>query len=114
MTIPSILTASTVPFSKGLALVVFADWYHKGVMKAIGFFDDNTKEHWTPAVGGANVPALNTLLEPYGVALGETVWTGSVKLVDKAAARVFFASGASLRVCPCSSTSLRPLQHWGS
>ncbi|GBG80421.1 hypothetical protein CBR_g30886 [Chara braunii] len=34
------------------------------------------KSWWTPATGGANVPALNDLLKPYGIAFGDTVLNG--------------------------------------
>lgn len=37
------------------------------------FFDDNTRSWWTAITGGANVPALNDLLKPYGVALGDAI-----------------------------------------
>jgi membrane-bound transcription factor site-1 protease len=35
----------------GLSVVVFADWYNVEVMKKIKFFDENTKQLWTPATG---------------------------------------------------------------
>ena len=46
--------------SKGLSLLVFADWYNSSVIKAAKFFDENTRNWWTPITGGANVPALNS------------------------------------------------------
>ena len=53
---------------QGLSLVVFGEWYDVEVMKKIKFFDDNTHQWWTPDTGGANVPALNDLLAPWGIA----------------------------------------------
>jgi hypothetical protein len=44
------------------------------------FFDDNTRSWWTPATGGANVPALNELLAPHGVALGDAIVQGSLRV----------------------------------
>lgn len=44
------------------------------------FFDDNTRSWWTPATGGANVPALNDLLAPYGLALGDAVVAGGAQV----------------------------------
>ncbi len=42
-------------------------------MLSMKFFDDNTRSWWTPVTGGSNVPALNDLLAPYGIALGDAV-----------------------------------------
>ena len=53
---------------QGLSLVVFADWYNVEVMKKIKFYDENTRQWWMPDTGGANVPALNDLLGPWGIA----------------------------------------------
>lgn len=44
------------------------------------FFDDNTRSWWTPITGGANVPALNDLLAPHNISLGERILTGTAKL----------------------------------
>jgi hypothetical protein len=46
------------------------------------FFDDNTRSWWTPITGGSNVPALNDLLAPHGIALGDTILTGTVKVAQ--------------------------------
>lgn len=45
--------------SKGLSLVIFADWYNGTVIKNAKFFDENTRKWWTPVTGGSNLPALN-------------------------------------------------------
>jgi membrane-bound transcription factor site-1 protease len=96
----------------GLSLVVFSDWFDPAVMKALSFTDDNTKEFWRPMTGGANVPALNTLLGPFGIELSASVYTGDVifrpaRRPDAALPR--FASGGSVRRVPagaewCSTT----------
>lgn len=44
------------------------------------FFDDNTRSWWTPITGGANVPALNDLLAPHNITLGERILTGTAQL----------------------------------
>jgi hypothetical protein len=44
------------------------------------FFDDNTRSWWTPITGGANVPALNELLAPHGITLGERILQGTTTL----------------------------------
>lgn len=53
---------------KGLGLVIFADWYDVDTIEKMRFYDDNTRSWWEAATGGANVPALNDLLKPFGAA----------------------------------------------
>ena len=65
---------------RGLSLVVLADWYNPAVMKSLRFFDENTQSWWTPVTGGANVPALNELLGPFGVAFGDAVLRGELHI----------------------------------
>lgn len=60
----------------GLGLAVFADWYNVDSMMKMKFFDDNTRSWWTPVTGGANVPALNDLLSPFGIAFGDKILNG--------------------------------------
>ncbi|KAL4525136.1 hypothetical protein Ndes2526A_g07218 [Nannochloris sp. 'desiccata'] len=52
----------------GLGLLVYADWYEVETVKKMRFYDDNTRSWWEAATGGANVPALNDLLKPFGIA----------------------------------------------
>ena len=47
---------------KGLSLIIFADWYNTSVIKAAKFYDENTRKWWTPLTGGANIPALNGII----------------------------------------------------
>lgn len=47
------------------------------------FFDDNTRSWWTPITGGANVPALNELLAPHDIVLGERIVHGRVIIGNK-------------------------------
>ncbi|KAK4481212.1 hypothetical protein RD792_012095 [Penstemon davidsonii] len=60
----------------GLGLAVFADWYNVDSMLKMKFFDDNTRSWWTPVTGGSNVPALNDLLAPFGIAFGDKILNG--------------------------------------
>lgn len=53
---------------EGLSLVIFADWFHAASIRSAAFFDDNTRSDWVAVTGGANIPALNDLLEPFGIA----------------------------------------------
>ncbi|EDW44392.1 membrane-bound transcription factor site-1 protease [Drosophila sechellia] len=80
-------------YKRGLNVVVFGDWYNTTVMKKIKFFDENTRQWWTPDTGGANIPALNDLLKPFGIAFGDFVGEGHFKLGDHS---MYYASGATI------------------
>ena len=43
------------------------------VMRKIKFYDENTRQWWMPDTGGANIPALNDLLEPWDITLSSEV-----------------------------------------
>jgi membrane-bound transcription factor site-1 protease len=66
-----------------LSVVVIGDWYNVDVMKKINFYDDNAKQWWTPLTGGANVPAINDLLENYGIILGNNIYDGEIRMGDQ-------------------------------
>jgi membrane-bound transcription factor site-1 protease len=103
---PAEIAAVRDAVDHGLALVVAADWYNTDVMTALRFFDENTKQWWTPVTGGANVPALNELLAPYDIALGDDVYRGDFA-IDGNVAR--FASGAALTRFPAGGALLHAL-----
>ncbi|XP_017072489.1 membrane-bound transcription factor site-1 protease [Drosophila eugracilis] len=84
-------------YNKGLNVVIFGDWYNTTVMKKIKFFDENTRQWWTPDTGGANIPALNDLLKPFGIAFGDFVGEGHFKLGDHS---MYYASGAAITKFP--------------
>ena len=44
---------------KGMSVMIFAEWYNTSVIKVSKFFDENSRNWWTPVTGGANIPALN-------------------------------------------------------
>lgn len=81
----------------GLGLIVFADWYHLETMVKMRFFDDNTRSWWTPVTGGANVPALNDLLSPFGIAFGDTILNGAYSIGGE---RAHYASGTDIQRFP--------------
>ncbi|KAL2607535.1 hypothetical protein R1flu_026108 [Riccia fluitans] len=83
--------------TRGLGLIVFADWYHVETMVKMRFFDDNTRSWWTPATGGANIPALNDLLAPFGIAFGDTILSGAFSIGGE---RAHYASGTDIRKFP--------------
>ncbi|KAJ3683096.1 hypothetical protein LUZ60_013323 [Juncus effusus] len=66
--------------NKGLGLIVFAEWYHLETMVKMTFFDENTRSWWTPITGGANVPAINGLLDPFGIRLGGRILSGDFSI----------------------------------
>ena len=85
----------------GLSVFIAAEWYHVPTMVGMRFFDDNTHSHWTPYTGGANVPALNDLLAPFGAAFGDRAMGGVVN-VGQYCARM--ASGANIARLPVNAT----------
>lgn len=53
-----------------VSLLVFADWYDDAVLDTMDVFDTSTLSHWRAITGGANIPALNTLLKDFSIELG--------------------------------------------
>lgn len=73
------------------------DWYNLELVASLEFFDENTKQNWVPVTGGSNLPALNELLEPFGISYGHKVWSGTVRW----AGRTFsMLSGTSILAFP--------------
>eukprot|EP00756_Hemistasia_phaeocysticola_P013388 Hpha_TRINITY_DN15276_c0_g4::TRINITY_DN15276_c0_g4_i1::g.66477::m.66477/K08653/MBTPS1; membrane-bound transcription factor site-1 protease len=88
---------------RGLSVLVFAEWYNEELMQNAIFKDDNTGEWWTPATGGANIPALNDLLSPFGVAFSNMVYQGEAFLRrDRKALK--YASGTAIFRFPAGGT----------
>ena len=77
----------------GLGLVVFSDWYNIDSMVKMRFFDDNTRSWWTPVTGGANIPAINDLLAPFGIAFGDKILTGDFSIDEE---QSHYASGTDI------------------
>ena len=69
--------------NKKLSLIVIGEWYNNDVMRKIKFFDENTRQWWVPETGGANIPALNLLMEPWGIAFSDRVFYGKVAVGEK-------------------------------
>ncbi len=89
-------------FQNGLSLIIFADWYNVTVMRKVKFFDENTRQWWLPVTGGTNIPALNELLSPWGIALGDQVFEGSFKVGSH---DMYYASGTSIVDFPLQNTT---------
>ncbi|KAL6897975.1 hypothetical protein ACP4OV_006571 [Aristida adscensionis] len=77
----------------GLGVAVFAEWYHVDTMVKMTFFDENTRSWWTPITGGANIPALNELLAPFGISLGDKILTGDFSMNSE---QTHYASGTDI------------------
>ena len=86
---------------KGLGVAVFAEWYNVAQMESMRFFDDNTHSYWTPVTGGANVPALNDLLRPFGFAFGDRVLSGTA--MPRRGKPVVIKSGADVARAPAGA-----------
>ena len=98
--------------TEGLGLIVVAEWYNVQVMREVKFWDENTASWWTPVTGGANVPALNDLLAPFGVAFSSHVVKGRVNVTH---ALVPFSSGTTIARFPAGGYLLHAtLQDGGS
>ncbi|KAM3207787.1 hypothetical protein ACQJBY_062826 [Aegilops geniculata] len=78
---------------KGLGLAVFAEWYHVDTMVKMTFFDENTRSWWSPLTGGANIPALNELLAPFGIAFGDKILSGDFSINGE---QSHYASGTDI------------------
>nr|DAD44666.1 TPA_asm: hypothetical protein HUJ06_002896 [Nelumbo nucifera] len=77
----------------GLGLAVFAEWYNVDMMAKMNFFDDSTRSWWIPVTGGANIPALNDLLAPFGIAFGDKILHGDFSIDGE---QSHYASGTDI------------------
>ena len=70
-------------------------------MNKIKFYDENTRQWWTPNTGGANIPSLNDLLAPWGISFSDEVLEGElyVAAVD---GTLHYASGAGIHSFPAN------------
>ncbi|XP_002164301.2 membrane-bound transcription factor site-1 protease isoform X1 [Hydra vulgaris] len=84
-------------FHNKLSVIVVGEWYNVKVMDKIQFYDENTRQWWTPVTGGANIPALNELMKPWGISLTDQVYSGEFKVGTKT---VIYASGATIGEFP--------------
>jgi membrane-bound transcription factor site-1 protease len=64
----------------GLGLLLFPEWYSVKSMSRMHFYDDNTRSWWVPVTGGSNIPAVNDLVAPFGLAFGDKVVHGSLSI----------------------------------
>ena len=65
---------------------------------------DFLSSRWIPDTGGANVPALNDLLEPFDIELGDYVGEGEFEIDGHS---VYFASGTMIKSFPSTGKVVR-------
>lgn len=67
----------------GLSLIIFADWFDLSIIEKNIYFNPSKSENVKPIVGGSNIPSLNDLLKPFDIALGRSVFSGDLQLLNK-------------------------------
>ena len=69
--------------NKGLSVLVVCDWWNAEIMNKIQYFDENTRSTKFPLTGGSNVPAVNKLLDPFGISLSDHIYYGTAVMGSK-------------------------------
>ena len=88
------------------------------MVQSVRFFDENTQNWWDAETGGANVPALNDLLDGHGIALLAGAYDGVIahgaQSTSHSTDHVAFSSGTGVRTFPggshIGSVSLRDVE----
>mmetsp|Transcript_27987 Transcript_27987/g.54412 ORF Transcript_27987/g.54412 Transcript_27987/m.54412 type:complete len:1061 (-) Transcript_27987:183-3365(-) len=70
-------------YTRGLSLVVVGEWHNVATMKKLKFLDQNTQSWWLPQTGGANLPQLNRVLEPFHMAYSDRVLDATMQADGK-------------------------------
>lgn len=84
-----------------VSLLVFADWYDDTVLDSMDMFDTSTLSNWRAITGGANVPALNSLLREFNIEFGAGAFSSSsVSLLSNDSAPFPYWSGSHLTKFP--------------
>jgi hypothetical protein len=82
---------------RGLGLLVAADWFDPKLMRALYFREEHTSRPNHCAMGGSNVPALNTLLAPFGIAYQTRAFSGDYMVSTR---RVAQRTGTAIARAP--------------
>lgn len=83
--------------TRGLSLVVIAEWSDEAMIQKHTFTSDFTKKTWKPLVGGSNLGSINTLLRPYGIMFKESSYSGAIVVGEE---KFKIESGAILQKFP--------------
>ena len=70
-------------------------------MNKIKFYDENTRQWWTPNTGGANIPSINDLLSPWGISFTDEVLEGEI-YIAATDGTLHYASGAGIHSFPAN------------
>ena len=70
-------------------------------MNKIKFYDENTRQWWTPNTGGANIPSINDLLSPWGISFTDEVLEGEM-YIAATDGTLHYASGAGIHSFPAN------------
>jgi len=76
---------------RGLSVIVLAEWSDLSLIQKHTFTSEFSGKVWTPKMGGSNLKSLNTLLQPYGMSLKESSYSGNVFVGDE---KIKIESGA--------------------
>jgi len=82
---------------KKLSVIVISEWYDLQIMNKVRFFDENTRQWLTPLTGGSNIPAINQLLEPFGIAFTSNIYKGVITVGKE---KLTYSSGTSIGKFP--------------
>ncbi|CAI5734142.1 unnamed protein product [Hyaloperonospora brassicae] len=69
--------------NSNVSLIIFADWYDNRMLDSLELYDTSTLSKWRAITGGANVLAINGLLQSFHIAFGNgVVHSTGVSLFD--------------------------------
>jgi len=80
-----------------IVAVVVAEWYDLKGIDDLAFEEGNTRSFWKAVGGGANVPAINQILKPFGIAFGDRTYSGFLPIGGQ---RIPYKSGTFITRFP--------------
>eukprot|EP01041_Mallomonas_annulata_P003854 gene3854-7686_t len=86
-----------------LSVLIIGDWYDEQLLREASFMDDNTQSMWYPITGGANMHAINSLINRFDASLGMQAFSGRFTVGDAASSsssQVSFKTGNTLSRWP--------------
>ena len=93
----------------GLGLLIVSEWFDLMIQDQLWSRADSfSNSRWKPATGGSNVPALNSLLEPFGVELGGEVYHGELTFTPNTTA-IYVGSTGCIRRLPARSVACQSI-----
>lgn len=83
--------------TRGLSLVIIAEWSDSTMMDKHTFTSEFTRKVWKPLIAGSNLQSINTLLRPYGIMFKESSYSGTIAVGEE---KFKVESGAILQKFP--------------